>query len=98
MRFTITRKPGWYAKVRKFHLKVDGRKMATIEEGETVTLEVSPEARSLVGTVDWGRSPSFSLQQLNDGDLLEIQGWFTWNPLRNLGLLELPVTIRKVEP
>ncbi len=95
-RFILRRTGGWYARLRAFEVLVDGVKVATLKPGDEVPIEVMDVAEWLQVKVDWGKSPPINIRYLNDGQTLEIKGYLTLNPIKNLGADALPIRITPV--
>jgi len=91
----IYRIPGWYGRVRKLKIFVDGEEVSQIKTGETLSITISKGAQEIYGKMDWGKTELFSLQGLKSGDKLDIVSWFTLNPLRNLALITIPVRFER---
>lgn len=87
----ITRKPGPYARARKLTVLVDGVAAGTVSESETLTVQVADTAQMIRGKMDWAKTEAFAIHDLSDGTDMVIWSWWTWNPLRLLGLQSIPM-------
>lgn len=85
---------GYYGKLRALKLIIDGNEVGSINQGGSVDVEISDNAVELRGKMDWGKTCSFSLTEVKEGDVITFQPYFTLNPLRNLGITDLPIRIR----
>lgn len=94
---TIRRDPGFYGSMRKLTILIDGTKVARLKQHEDVLLEVDDNATWMQGKMDWGKTEQVPLQDLDHGTIITFKAWFTFNPLRSLGISALPfrVTIQK---
>ena len=91
---TLTRNKGWFGRVRALKLYVDGTEIGSIKSGETLSLDIPNEAQELYGKMDWGKTNKYSLAFIEDGDTLFANGRFTFNPLRNFAIIEIPIQIQ----
>ena len=89
----IVRKSGYYGKLRALKLIIDGRKSDSVKDGESIEIQVPDNAAKLKGKMDWASTHLFSLENIKGGEAVIFEPYFTFNPLRHLGLLALPVRI-----
>lgn len=94
-KISIVRKSGSYGKLRALKLIVDGNKVGSVKDGQSIEIQIPGDAVNLKGKMDWASSDSFSLGDIKDGETIVFKFYFTLNPLRNLGLLSLPVLISR---
>ncbi len=87
----ITRRPGPFGAIRKLDVYVDGEKQGSVKQNETLVIEVADTASEIYGKMDWGRTESFPIGDLPDGTDMVIWAWFTFNPLRVMGLKSIPM-------
>lgn len=87
----ITRKPGPFAKMRSLAVLVDGVKVGSIKQNETLSIEVDDTAKAISGRMDWARTEAFPIGDLADGTDMVVWTWWTWNPLRMLGIQTIPM-------
>ena len=94
---TLYRKPGWYGRIRKLAIFVDGEKAATIKTGETITISVPNDAREIYGKMDWGKTAPFSIGATKGAASLVIISWFSLNPLKIFGIPRIPIRFESSE-
>lgn len=90
---TLKRNKGWFGRIRTLKLYVDDIEVGSVKSGETVSLAIPDGARELYGKMDWGMTNMFSLAFIEEGDTLFANAWFTFNPLRNMAIIEIPIRI-----
>lgn len=71
----------------------DNLEIGRINCGQTVTVQVPRDAQNLYAKMDWGRSPRYPAEEVKDGQTIYMNGWFSLNILRNLGILPIPITL-----
>lgn len=91
---TLTRNKGWFGRARTLKLFVDDKEVGAVKAGKTVSLNIPDGAQELYGKMDWGKTNKYSLAFIEDGDALFANGRFTFNPLRNFALVEIPIQIQ----
>ena len=92
-RIIVERSRGYYAAARAVRLFADGVKIGEIRQGDTIELELPEGAQTLVGTVDWGKTNTVNVQAVGDGARFTLKPWFSLNPLRGFGIIELPIKL-----
>ncbi|MEO0358549.1 MAG: hypothetical protein AAF386_09700 [Pseudomonadota bacterium] len=92
-KITVRRLPGWYAKVRKAKIKIDGNVLGHLSQDDSITVEISDQAQVLKASVDWGSTRPFPLFDVEDGATIILKFKFTLNPLRNIGIMTLPADL-----
>ena len=95
-KITLTRNKGWFGRVRALKLYVDDMEVGSIKAGETLSLDIPDGVQELYGKMDWGKTNKYSLAFIEDGDALFANGRFTFNPLRNFAIIEIPIQIQTV--
>jgi hypothetical protein len=93
-KITFTRNKGWFGRVRKLSIMADGKRLAKISSGETLTIDIPNGTQQVYGKMDWGKTNKLDGQSLGDGDHIDIIGRFTLNPLRNFALIQIPITLK----
>ena len=68
----IARKSEWANRGRKIGIYLDGKKIGTIESGETREFELQPGEHDLQAKIDWCGSQKYSLN-LEEGDTQKIK-------------------------
>ena len=89
----IRREAGNYGRIRKLKLLVDGKTVASINQGELIELEIPDDASVLCGKMDWGKTKPLSLIEIKEGDLVTFKPYFTLNLLRSLAIMSIPIEI-----
>lgn len=92
-KITITRYRSFYAVMRLVKLYIDGEYIGSIKIDQSVTIKIPDGAQEMYGRVSWGRTKSFPLNTLRDGDKLAINGWMTFNVFKMLGFVTIPMKI-----
>jgi len=87
----ITRKRGAFAAARAMGVYVDGAKVGQIRQNDTLTIEVPDDAKAIYGKIDWTKTEPFPIDNLADGTQMVIWAWFTFNPLRMVGIKTIPM-------
>jgi len=90
-KITITRNNGWFGKMRKAKIMADKIEVGSVKSGETVTVEIPGQANNLYAKMDWGRSKPYSTNTIKEEQVIYMNCWFTLNPLRNLGIMSIPI-------
>ena len=90
----LTRNKGWFGRFRALKLYIDSTEVGSINSGETLSLDIPNGAQELYGKMDWGKTNKYSLAFIEDGDALFANGRFTFNLLRNLAIIEIPIQIQ----
>ena len=92
---TITRSKGLCAIFRSLKIVVDCEHVGSVKQGQTITIKIPEDAKTLTGIMDWSATIPFSLEDIKDGDTIIIEPYFTWNLWRILGVNELPFHIKR---
>lgn len=82
---TIERRRGFYAMARKLLIEVDGKTVAKIKQGQTITLTLDAEAEEICGRIDWGKTDSLSLRSIPDGGRIVFKATLSLNSRKNMG-------------
>lgn len=91
----IVRSKGGYGKFRALAVRLDGQIVGRLREGED--LEIPRSGTELSFSMDWARSGVTRIDMLPPGAVVTARCRFTINPLRQLGLMALPVVVSVVE-
>ena len=92
---TVTRNGGWYGRIRTAIILADDLEIGRVKSGKTVTVKVPEHASNLYVKIDWGRSSPYPVSNIKEGDTIYMNAWFTLNPLRNFGILPLPIDLEQ---
>ena len=75
---TVRRPEGWYGKVRKVCIRIDGHDVDILGDGESVTFEIPKDADRIRASLDWVKSRPVKLSELPDGAVLEVHFQNVW--------------------
>jgi len=92
----VYRKNSKYGQLRKLKLYADDTHLADIKPKEEISIKIPKDAKYFYGKMDWGKTDVMEINDIIDGDALEIVANLTSNPLRWLGLQSIPISIRKI--
>ncbi|MEM7516283.1 MAG: hypothetical protein AAF368_05085 [Planctomycetota bacterium] len=90
---SVRRNKGWYGRLRKLSVVVDGVTMAALRAGETLSLKVEESSRRIWGEMDWGRTEVLLLDKVRAGQAVKFDAYFTFNPLRAFAVQALPFRV-----
>ena len=76
--------------VRELHIIVDGKKVGAISQGDSITLDIPINAKEIWGKMDWGTTQRINFDSLDLNQPIMFKAYFTLNPFRNMGLMNLP--------
>lgn len=91
MKVTIMRNKGYFGKFRIAKIIADNKEIGLIHSGETISLNIPKQAKNLYIKMDWGRSKPYQIKKLRDGQTIYINAWFSFNILRGLSLMSIPI-------
>jgi len=91
MKITVVRNKGPYGRMRTAKIMADGNEIGLIKSGETINIKIPEQANNLYIKMDWGRSEPYPTNKLKEGQIIYINSWFTFNPLRILGIMTIPI-------
>lgn len=74
-------------------LYIDGEYIGSIKIDQSVTIKIPDVCQEIYGRVSWGRTKSFPLNTLQDGDKLAINGWMTFNIFKMPRFVTIPMKI-----
>ena len=89
----IHRAKGFYGMIRTLKVLVDGNEVAALKQKQSKTIEVDSAAVELQGKMDWGRTEVVPLDNVQSGQTMTFTGHFSINPLKALGLTNLPFRV-----
>ena len=95
MKINVSRNKGWYGRFRKLKLYVDDEYLFEINSGEAMIIDIPPNAKTIHGKMDWGKTNLLSLENIGEGEQIKIEGHFTLNPFKMLGVFGIPVTLKR---
>ena len=71
----------------------DNVEIGRVKSGETVDVKVPDHSTNLYAKMDWGRSKPYPVSNVKNGQTIYMNAWFTLNPLRNIGIIPIPVAL-----
>ena len=99
MKIFLDYKIGPYARFRKLKIFIkwetlsEGICLTEIKQGEQKKVEIPENIKFIYGGMDWGKTEKINIQNMSEGECLEIVPYFTLNLLATLGLTTLPISI-----
>ena len=90
---TVARNKGWYGRRRTAKIMADNVEIGRVKSGETVDVQVPDHSTKLYAKIDWGRSHPYPVGNIRDSQTIYMNAWFTFNPLKNIGLIPIPVAL-----
>jgi len=91
MKVTMVRNKGYYGRMRTAKIMADGDEIGLIKSGETISITIPEQANNIYIKADWARSEPYPINKLKEGQTIYINAWFTFNPLRSLGIMTIPI-------
>ena len=82
-------KKGWFGRIRELGIYLNGDVHLT--QGEQVEVKIPEDIEFICGKMDWAKTEKIKIQDLSEGDCIEMAPFFTLNPLKMLGLSALPI-------
>ena len=98
MKILLDYKIGWYARFRKLKILIsedilsEGSCLTEIKQGDRKEVEIPENIKFIYGSMDWARTEKINIQNMSEGECLEIVPYFTLNLLATFGLLFLEGT------
>ena len=93
MKITMIRNKGYYGRMRTAKIIADGNQIGSIKSGETVNIKIPEEANNIYIKMDWAKSKPYPTNNLKEGQVIYVNTWFTFNLLRSLGIMTIPIAI-----
>lgn len=99
MKILLDYKIGPYARYRKLKILIsedilsEGSCLTEIKQGDRKEAEIPENIKFIYGSMDWAITEKINIQNMSEGECLEIVPYFTLNPLANSGLTTLPISI-----
>lgn len=88
---TIKRNRGWFGLIRSAVILADGIEVGRVKAGESVTIQLPEGTGNLSARMDWAQSRPVPVSRFKDGQVIYLNSRFTLNPLRNIGILTMPM-------
>lgn len=92
---TVTRNRGWYGRFRMARVLVDDLELGLVGAGKSVQVRIPDRAVHLFAMMDWGRSLPFPVTELQDGQTIYMNCWFTLNLLKGVGVFSIPIALER---
>ena len=99
MKILLDYKIGPYARFRKLKILIsedissEEICLTEIKQGERKEAEIPENIKFIYGSMDWGKTEKINIQNMSEGECLEIVPYFTLNLLATFGLTTLPISI-----
>ncbi len=97
MKIVLDYKKGWFGKFRKLKIFLDGdRHLTDMKQGQRTEVDISQKTEFLFGKMDWAKTEKIKIEDLSEGDCVEMVPYFSWKhaqSYRSLGKKSLPIRI-----
>ena len=98
MKIVLDYKKGAFAKFRKLKIYLDGDiRLTAMKQGQRTEVEIPEKAESLFGKMDWVKTEKIEIEDLSEGDCVELVPYFSWKHAASyaffLGKKSLPIRI-----
>jgi hypothetical protein len=97
MKIVLDYKKGWFGKFRKLKIYLDGDiHLTDMKQGQRTEVEIPEETESLFGKMDWAKTEKIKIEDLSEGDGVEMIPYFSWKhaqSYRSFGKKSLPIRI-----
>ncbi len=90
---TVIRNKGYFGYIRTAKIMADGVEIGRVKSGETVDVHVPDLSTNLYAKMDWGWSNPYPVSNVKDGQTIYMNAWFALNPLRNIGVMPIPIAL-----
>ena len=94
MKIKVSRDKGNFGRIRKLKLYVDDEHLFDIKAGEAMIIDIPPNAKTIHGKMGRLETNLLSLENIGAGEQIKIEGHFTLNPFRMLGVFDIPVRLK----
>ena len=92
MKIVLEYKKGWFGRIRELKIYHDGDvHLIGMKQCEQVEVEIPEDIEFICGKMDWAKTEKIKIQDLSEGDCIEMAPFFTLNPLKMVGLSALPI-------
>ncbi len=97
MKIVLDYKNGWFGKFRKLKIHLDGDiHLTDMKQGQRKEVEIPEKTESLFGKMDWAKTEKIKIEDLSEGDCIEMVPYFSWKhaqSYRSFGKKSLPIRI-----
>jgi hypothetical protein len=76
----VVRSKGYYGVFRSLKLLIDNNLVAAVKQGEAVDIHIPEGAHELIGKMDWAKTEALKLADINDGDFILFEPYFSIKP------------------
>lgn len=90
---TVTRNNGAFGRIRTAKIMADNIEIGQVKCGESVNVQVPDDSTNLYAKMDWGRSLPYPVSNITEGQEVYMNAFFTFNPLRSLGIMPIPIVL-----
>jgi hypothetical protein len=95
MNINVSRNKSWYGRFRKLKLYLDNEHSSEIKAGESIVIDILPNAKNIYGKMDWGTTNVLSIENIGEGEQITIEGYFSLNPLCSVGFWGIPIRLKR---
>ena len=97
MKIVLDYKKGAFARFRKLKIYLDGDiPLTDMKQGQRKEVEIPEKTESLFGKMDWAKTEKIKIEDLSEGDCVEMVPYFSWKhaqSYRSFGKKSLPIRI-----
>ena len=97
MNINVSRSKFLYGRFRKLKLYLDDEYSSEIKAGESIVIDIPPNAKNIHGKMDWDWRTTnvLSIENIGEGEQIAIEGHLTLNSFRWLGFLSIPIRLKR---
>ena len=92
-KISIQREKGYYGMARALKIIVDGKHIGKINQGQAMVFDLPENHQEIWGQMDWGKTRRLDISHYNLNMTIVFKAYFTFNPLKSLGLAKLPFKV-----
>ena len=79
MKIVLDYKKGWFGRFRKLKIYLSGDVFLTgMKQGQRKEVEIPEKTESLFGKMDWVKTEKIEIEDLSEGDCVELVPYFSW--------------------
>lgn len=93
MKITMIRNKGYYGRMRTAKIMADDNEIGSIKSGEIVNIKIPKRADNIYIKMDWAKSQPYPIDNLEEGQTIYVNTWFTFNLFRAVGMMTIPMAI-----
>ena len=92
MKLVLDYQKGWFGRFRKLKIYLDGDiHLTDMKQGERAEAEIPENIEFIYGGMDWGTTERIKIEELSEGDCIEMVPFFTLDLKKNLSATALPI-------